>query len=95
MWGIGESWPELLSALFQSSQSNDASHREGAFRIFATTPGIINKQHADIVQGVFAKGFKDADINVGALLTSLATFCLIADRYEFLLWKHSHPFSEQ
>lgn len=42
----------------------DASHREGAFRIFATTPGIIEKQHGDIVQKVFISGFEDLDMNV-------------------------------
>ena len=69
--GIGESWAELLGALFQASQSNDAGHREGAFRIFATTPGIIKKQHEETVQGAFAKGFKDDDINVGRSCSTL------------------------
>lgn len=63
----GQSWPELLGALFQASQSADAGQREGAFRIFATTPGIIETQHEAAVQEVFAKGFKDDDVNVRAL----------------------------
>ena len=50
--------------MFQSSQSNDAGHREGAFRIFATTPGIIKKEHEETVQAAFSRGFKDDDINV-------------------------------
>ena len=61
---IDESWPELLGALFQASNSTDAGQRESAFRIFATTPGIIEKQHEGAVQEVFAKGFKDEDVNV-------------------------------
>lgn len=54
-----EQWPELLQALFQASKSQNESHREGAFRIFTTTPGIIEKQHGEIVQGVFKAGFHD------------------------------------
>ena len=61
----GEPWPELLGALFQASQSPDGGQREGAFRIFATTPTIIEKQHEDTVQSAFAKGFKDDDVTVG------------------------------
>ena len=63
----GQSWPELLGALSQASQSTDAGQREGAFRIFATTPGIIETQHEAAVQEVFAKGFKDEDVNVRSL----------------------------
>ncbi|KAI5790668.1 armadillo-type protein [Peziza echinospora] len=57
-------WPELLVALFQASKSPDSSHREGAFRIFATTPGIIEKQHSDAVRGAFQAGFTDETLNV-------------------------------
>ncbi|KAL9130916.1 MAG: hypothetical protein Q9217_001019 [Psora testacea] len=60
----GELWPELLQALFHASQSQDAVQREGAFRIFTTTPGIIESQHEDTVLAAFTKGFKDVDIAV-------------------------------
>ncbi|KAL1952456.1 hypothetical protein VTO42DRAFT_5376 [Malbranchea cinnamomea] len=60
----GDVWPELLGVLFQASQSPDAGHRESAFRIFSATPGIIEKQHGDIVSGVFSKGFQDSNISV-------------------------------
>jgi hypothetical protein len=60
----GEQWPELLGALFQASQSADPGQREGAFRIFATTPGIIERQHEETVLAAFAKGFKDDDVSV-------------------------------
>jgi hypothetical protein len=60
-----EGWPELLGALFQASQSSDPGMREGAFKIFATTPGIIEKQHESTVQEAFSKGFKDESIEVG------------------------------
>lgn len=60
----GEPWPELLGALFNASQSADAGQREAAFRIFTTTPGIIEAQHEDTVLGAFTKGFKDDDTTV-------------------------------
>lgn len=59
-----ESWPELLHALFAASQSPDAAQREGAFRIFTATPGIIEKQHETAVLGAFSRGFKDPDVSV-------------------------------
>jgi importin-5 len=40
--------------------------RECAFRIFAATPGIIEKQHENAVQEVFGKGFKDSSVDVRA-----------------------------
>lgn len=61
---IGEPWPELLGALFKASQSAEHGQRESAFRIFATTPGIIEKQHEDTVLGAFTNGFKDDNIMV-------------------------------
>ena len=60
----GQQWQELLAVLFQASQSTNASQREGAFRIFATTPGIIEKQHEDTVLAAFTKGFEDEDVYV-------------------------------
>ena len=63
---LGEQWPELLGVLFQASQSPEAGVREAAFRIFATTPGIIEKQHEETVLGVFTKGFRDDNISVSS-----------------------------
>jgi len=59
-----EPWPELLGGLFALSQSSEPSHRETAFRIFSATPGIIEKQHEDVVLAAFTKGFKDDDVSV-------------------------------
>jgi len=59
--GSRESWNELLGGLFESSQSSESGRREIAFRIFATTPGIIEKQHEEVVLGSFTKGFKDSE----------------------------------
>lgn len=64
-WQItGENWQELLQVLFHASQSPDAGQREGAFKIFTTTPGIIEKQHEDTVLTAFTKGFKDDNVSV-------------------------------
>ncbi len=71
----GENWPELLHALFAFSQSQDPGQREGAFRIFTTTPGIIEQQHEEIVLGAFTKGFKDADVSVGRFVLLEPTAC--------------------
>ncbi|KAJ5294758.1 hypothetical protein PENANT_c014G03055 [Penicillium antarcticum] len=60
----GEQWPELLAVLFQASQNPDSGLRETAYRIFTTTPGIIERQHEDAVVEVFTKGFKDDNISV-------------------------------
>ncbi|KAJ5163037.1 Armadillo-like helical [Penicillium coprophilum] len=60
----GEQWPELLGVLFQASQSPDSGLRETAYRVFTTTPGIIERQHEDAVVEVFTKGFKDDNISV-------------------------------
>jgi hypothetical protein len=61
---LGEQWPELLGVLFQASQNPEAGLRETAFRVFTTTPGIIERQHEDAVIEVFGKGFKDDNISV-------------------------------
>lgn len=70
----GDQWPELLGVLFQASQSPEAGLRETAFRIFTTTPGIIERQHEDAVVGVFTKGFEDENISVGSIAVSLGCF---------------------
>ncbi|KAL5337036.1 armadillo-type protein [Aspergillus crustosus] len=71
----GEQWPELLGILFQASQSPDAGLREASYRIFSTTPSVIEKSHEDAVMGVFGKGFKDDVITVRiAAMEAFASF---------------------
>ena len=53
--------------MFQASQSQVPAQRENAFRIFSTTPQIIEKQHEDAVLGVFGKGLKDDNVSVSLL----------------------------
>lgn len=73
--GTRDTWPDLLNALYQASQSPDPSLRESAFRIFETTPGIIEKQHEDIISAVFQKGIKDEDMTVRiATMTAFSSF---------------------
>lgn len=62
-----QTWPEILGALFAASQAEDPGQRESAFRIFASCPDVIEKQHEEAVLGVFVKGFKDGDIKVSDL----------------------------
>ncbi|KAF2433836.1 ARM repeat-containing protein [Tothia fuscella] len=60
----GEQWPELLQALLACSQAADPDQREAAFRIFSSTPSIIETQHEEFVSAAFVKGFKDSDASV-------------------------------
>lgn len=68
---VGENWPELLQVLFVTSQSQDPGQREGAFRIFTTTPGIIEKQHEETVLAAFTKGFKDSEVTVSSRICTV------------------------
>lgn len=63
-WLIGESWTELLIALSHLTRSTEPTQRTAAFRVFATTPDIIEKEHEQAVLGVFQNGFKDPDLSV-------------------------------
>ena len=92
--GGKEQWPELLSVLFHASQSTDPSQRETAFRIFETTPGIIEKQHEGAVLDAFMKGFKDPEISV-RLMRFTIEFTLTVSRSNLLQYLPSLPFSAQ
>ncbi|KAL4930686.1 nuclear import receptor PSE1 [Aspergillus undulatus] len=71
----GDQWPELLGILFQASQNPDAGLREASFRIFSTTPSIIEKPHEDAVINVFGQGFKDDVVSVRiAAMEAFASF---------------------
>ncbi|KAB5533577.1 armadillo-type protein [Coniochaeta sp. 2T2.1] len=60
----GETWADLLNVLFELSRAPDAGKRETAFRVFTTTPAIIEKQHEEPVAQAFSQGFKDDSIAV-------------------------------
>jgi importin-5 len=58
--------------LFQLSQAPDVGKRETAFRVFSTTPGIIEKNHEETVAKAFTKGFMDESVAVRGLAYALA-----------------------
>ncbi|CAG9956137.1 unnamed protein product [Clonostachys rosea f. rosea IK726] len=77
-------WPELLSALFQLSQASEAEKRETAFRVFATTPAIIEQQHAGVIVEAFQKGFNDDAVLVRlAAMEAFAAFFRTLGKKEF------------
>ena len=84
--GSKENWGELLGALFQASQSSETGQREAAFRIFATTPGIIEKQHEEVVLGAFTKGFGDSEASVGLKTEREIAWSLTDSRFNSRLW---------
>ncbi|KAK8076185.1 armadillo-type protein [Apiospora phragmitis] len=59
-----DNWPQILGGLFELSMAPDAGKRETAYRVFATTPGIIEKQHEGAVMEAFSRGFKDDSVAV-------------------------------
>ncbi|KAK6953396.1 hypothetical protein Daesc_005700 [Daldinia eschscholtzii] len=70
-----QQWPEILAVLFNLSVAADAGQRETAFRVFATTPGIIEKQHDGAVLDAFNRGFKDDSVAVRlAAMDAFASF---------------------
>jgi hypothetical protein len=80
------------------SQAPDAGKRETAFRVFTTTPGIIEKQHEDAVAQAFAQAFKDDSVAVWILdyLFSFFQILSAADqipRSVSLPWKPLPPSS--
>ncbi|KAH8887044.1 ARM repeat-containing protein [Thozetella sp. PMI_491] len=60
----GDSWPDLLTVLFQLSIAPEEGKRETAFRVFTSTPRVIEKQHEDAVAQAFTRGFKDDSVTV-------------------------------
>ncbi|KAK0844766.1 importin subunit beta-3 [Friedmanniomyces endolithicus] len=74
--GTRDTWPALLNALFQASQAEDSAVRESSFRVLETTPGIIEKQHEDIVLGVFQRGIRDdvPDVRLATMAAFSALF---------------------
>jgi hypothetical protein len=48
-----------LNALFQSTKSHEAAHRESAFRIFTALPTVASKEHLDFFKDIFLAGLRD------------------------------------
>jgi hypothetical protein len=75
-----EPWHELLNALFQSTKSPEAAHRESAFRVFASLPNLVDPDHIDVLKNVFLAGLQDhaGVVLAGEFFFNLAgsTFCI-------------------
>ncbi|KAK5625482.1 hypothetical protein RRF57_001198 [Xylaria bambusicola] len=70
-----DQWPEILGVLFNLSMASDVGQRETAYRVFATTPGIIERQHEGAVMEAFDRGFKDNSVAVQlAAMEAFASF---------------------
>ncbi|KAK8848678.1 putative beta karyopherin [Apiospora arundinis] len=70
-----DTWPQILGSLFELSMAPDAGKRETAYRVFATTPGIIERQHEVAVMEAFSRGFKDESVAVRlAAMEAFASF---------------------
>lgn len=57
-------WPELLPTLFEACSCSETSLRESAFRVFGTTPEIIDINLVDQTLPIFNGGFEDQDDDV-------------------------------
>lgn len=91
-----EQWNEVLGILFTLSNSADDGQREIAYRVFATTPQMIEKQYEDTVLSSFTKGFKDEKVSVRKTVPVYADVqLLIVERCRYdsqpwrLLWDSS------
>lgn len=58
------SWSELVPALFAAAQNPDPSFRESAFRVFTTTPALLDKSYIENVVPIFNSGFEDSSDSV-------------------------------
>lgn len=67
-----QQWPEILGILSTMSVAADSGKRETAFRVFANSPGVIQKQHEDAVLQAFNRGFKDDSVAVSSALRYFA-----------------------
>ncbi|CAO3670398.1 hypothetical protein G6F70_006836 [Rhizopus microsporus] len=70
----GDTWNDLLKALFDCTQSPHAAYRESAFRIFATIPDLIANQHTETIQQIFLASLTDTE-NQAVRLEALKAAC--------------------
>ncbi|ODV97107.1 hypothetical protein PACTADRAFT_74674 [Pachysolen tannophilus NRRL Y-2460] len=69
-------WPELLPALFQAAKNEESSFRESAFRVFSSSPELIDKSYINEVLPIFHAGFEDSndDVRIAAANAFVAFF---------------------
>lgn len=70
------SWNELIPALFQATSNADPSFRESAFRVFSSSPELIDKSYINEVLPIFKSGFDDStdDVRIAACTAFVAFF---------------------
>ena len=77
-----QSWPELFPALYQSSKSTLAGHRESAYRVLASLPTLTDSKKLDteVIKQIFSNGLMDGDGEVAlAALEAYSSFLVQAD----------------
>ncbi|KAG7666219.1 PSE1 [[Candida] subhashii] len=70
------SWNELLPTLFEASRNPDPSFRESAFRVFSTSPELIDQTLIDDILPIFNSGFEDQndEVRIAACTAFVAFF---------------------
>lgn len=61
---VKNSWPDLLPTLFDAASCPNNSLRESAFRVFASSPEVIDISLVDLALPIFNAGFEDNDDEV-------------------------------
>ncbi|KAF9939192.1 hypothetical protein BGZ65_011271 [Modicella reniformis] len=74
----GQTWPEILPALFECAKSTSSDLRESAYMIFAAVPSLIATQPVESMKAHFTESLKDDDIHV-RLATTKAVVAYMLD----------------
>ncbi|KAI3402773.2 PSE1 [Candida oxycetoniae] len=69
-------WNELIPALFAAAKNQDPSFRESAFRVFATSPELIDQSYFNELLPIYSAGFDDTsdDVRIAACTAFVAFF---------------------
>ncbi|CAI5757055.1 unnamed protein product [Candida verbasci] len=69
-------WNELIPALFEATKAQDPSFRESAFRVFSSSPELIDKTYINDVLPIYNAGFDDSndDVRIAACTAFVAFF---------------------
>ncbi|KAI0032084.1 ARM repeat-containing protein [Vararia minispora EC-137] len=80
----GRPWHALQAQAFGMAQTEDASSRDVAFRLFAACPNLVMDLQTDAVLGVLKKGLQDPEsvaVRLSALRASLS-YLTFADEHQ-------------
>ncbi|CCH46149.1 Importin-5 [Wickerhamomyces ciferrii] len=69
-------WTQLFPTLIEAAKNPDPSFRESAFRIFATTPALVDRSYINDVLPIYHSGFDDEndDVRIAACTAFVAFF---------------------